>query len=45
MAHVDATAASVAAANALTDSYAAAAVTNDPHLVVQLIGVDTTNHS
>ena len=44
MVHVDATAASVAAANQMTDSYAAAAASSDPHFVVQLVGVHLPDH-
>jgi hypothetical protein len=44
MAHVDATVSSVAAANQMTDGFAAAATASDPHLVVQLVGVHLPDH-
>jgi 5'/3'-nucleotidase SurE len=41
MAHVDGTAASVAAANQMTDAFAHDAVTTDPHLLLPLMGIHT----
>jgi hypothetical protein len=44
MAHVDASASSVTAADQMTDAFAAAAATSDPHLIIQIVGVPLPEH-